>query len=488
MKARAERPAGAGGLTVALGLALSVGLACSGPSSPTDGAPPAPLVLLVSWDTTRADALGAYAAEAHWGLDLDPALRPAPRAPTADALAARGARFAWALAHAPTTLSSHTSVFSGLDPHAHGVPRNGVPVAASVPLLTERAKAAGFRTVAVVGASVLAADQGLKRGFDVYDDVLEQRVRRRFERPAAQVVERLLAEVDATPAGQPLFAFAHFFDAHSPYDTAPAALRGEMGVPGYKGPVTGASKNIDWLVIQARKGQLQLDDRRQARALYLAEVASMDAALGALLDGLEARGRLTDSLVVLFGDHGETLDERALHAYGHGLNVQLVDVHVPLVFAGSGALACAPAGRVVSDTVSLSELAPTVAACLGWPTLGDGRDLRAAWGLGLGPRLHFAEATKGPPATDPTAWDNLGFARAAGQGDRYLSSASGAPALVLSQRTPGQPPLDDPAAVASLSADLSAWDRLAPRHRDAPLTPSVAEALKALGYLDPSEQ
>lgn len=458
-------------------------VSCGRPSGSPSRAP-APLVLLVSWDTTRADALGAWAEESHWGRDLEPALRPAPRTPVADALAARGVRFAWALAHAPTTLSSHTSALSGLDPHGHAVPRNGVPVDASVPLLTERAQAAGYQTLAVVGASVLAKDQGLSRGFDVYDDVMEQRVRRRFERPAAQVVERLLAAVDEVPVDQPIFAFAHFFDAHSPYDTAPAALRAELGVPGYAGPVTGASKNIDWLVIQARKGQLTEADRRQARALYLAEVASMDQALGALLQGLEARGRLRDSLVVLFGDHGETLEERPQQPYGHGLNVQLVDVHVPLIFAGRGALACPPVGHTVRDTVSLSELAPTVAGCLGWPALGTGRDLRAAWGSGLAPRVHFAEATKGPPARDPAAWDNLGFARAASAEAHHLAAAPGE-GLQLSHRAPGQPPAVDPAAAEALEAALRAWDAAAPLRRAHQPSAQTAEALEALGYVDP---
>ncbi|MEC7948128.1 MAG: hypothetical protein VX265_11220, partial [Myxococcota bacterium] len=79
-------------------------LSCSGPAPEPDAvAVKGPLVLMVSWDTTRADALGSYADVAHWGLDLPESVRPRPRTPTADALAARGLRAQWALAHAPTT-------------------------------------------------------------------------------------------------------------------------------------------------------------------------------------------------------------------------------------------------------------------------------------------------------------------------------------------------------------------------------------------------
>ena len=96
-----------------------------------------PLVLLVSLDTTRADALSCYSDVSSWGLDLEPDERPLPRTPALDGLAADGLRFRWALAHAPTTLASHASVFSGRDSRGHGVYRNGVPLHSNGPLLTE---------------------------------------------------------------------------------------------------------------------------------------------------------------------------------------------------------------------------------------------------------------------------------------------------------------------------------------------------------------
>lgn len=460
--------------------AAALALLLAGCGAPTAG----PTVLLVSWDTTRADALGAYAAEAHWGLELDPNLRPSPRTPHADKLAARGVRFAWALAHAPTTLNSHTSVFSGLDPHQHGVPRNGFPVEQRVPLLTERFAAAGWATVATVGASVLSADQGLARGFQAYDDQITTRVRKRFERPADQVVDRLLQQIDAVPAAQPVFAFAHFFDAHSPYDGAPPDLQALIGVEGYTGPVTGTSENADWLVVSARAGTLSVDDRRQARALYLAEVAAMDRALGRLLAGLERRGRAKDSLVVLFGDHGETLDELPARAYGHGLDVHLVNLHVPLILAGQGSLACGPAGRVIEDTVSLSELAPAVAGCAGLAPVGAGRDLRAAWGAGLPPAVHFAEATKGGKAPPPGRWNNLRTARSATDGAHHWVAWPAEPRAALHLRAPGQPPVAEEEPSRDLEQALAAWDEAAPPYREEDLSADQAEALKALGYID----
>jgi arylsulfatase A-like enzyme len=450
-------------------------------------------VLLVSWDTTRADALGCYAEESHWGLDLDPSLRPTPRTPTADALAAGGVRARWALAHAPTTLNSHTSVFSGLDPHGHRVPRNGFPVPPDVPLLGERFSAAGWDTIAVVGASVLERDMGLSRGFRVYDDAVGTQVRRRFEDPADRVVDRALAAVDARPdPAAPLLLFAHFFDAHSPWDTAPADVRDGLLDPDYAGPFDGSSAAMDWIIPALRGGRLGTADRVQARAAYLAEVSFADRELGRLLTALESRGYDGDRLVVLFGDHGETLDELPRRPYQHGLDVELVDIHVPLLVSGRGRFAV-PEGFVLGRPVSLRDVGPTVLGIAGVQGgLGDGVDLRDAWvppgSVAPLPPPHFAEATK-PGSREPAdAWNNLGFARAVVADGHMLRAAPVlGEAASLHALAPGQPLVEDPVRAADLSERLSAWDAAAPARRAVSLRPETRAALEALGYLEPHE-
>lgn len=479
-------------------LLLGVLVACTGGSPPAAevgraagvGGPAGPLVLLVSWDTTRADALGCYAAEAHWGLDLPPSSRPPPLTPTADGLAARGLRARWALAHAPTTLNSHTSVFSGLDPHGHRVPRNGFPVPPDVPLLGERFAAAGWDTIAVVGASVLEEDMGLSRGFRVYDDAVGTRVRRRFEDPADRVVDRVLAAVDARPdPTQPLFVFAHFFDAHSPWDTAPEAVRSRILDPDYAGAFDGGGAAMDWAITQTRGPGLGTADRVQARGAYLAEVAFADQQLGRLLGALEARGLAEQQLVVLFGDHGETLDELPRRPFQHGVDVELVDIHVPLLIAGTGRFGV-PRGAVLGRPVSLRDIGPTVLGLSGLPgTLGDGVDLGDSWAspasVAPPPPPHFAEATKPGGRDGDDRWNNLGLARAVVHDGALLRRA---PLLREPARLhallAGQPRLDDAAAEARLGALLDAWDAGAPPGRAASLTPETRSALEALGYLE----
>ena len=80
--------------------------------APAQG-PHVPLNLLViSLDTTRGDRLGCYG-------------HATAVTPTIDALAARGVVFRNAIAHAPLTLPTHASLFTGTFPPEHGIRDNG---------------------------------------------------------------------------------------------------------------------------------------------------------------------------------------------------------------------------------------------------------------------------------------------------------------------------------------------------------------------------
>src|ERR1041385_151375 len=129
--------------------ALFLLAACRKPEAP---APPPASILLVTLDTTRADAV-----------------RP-DVAPAFNDIARTARRFAYAYAAVPQTLPSHTSMLTGLYPGGHGLHENGRYLSPKQPLHAERLHAAGHRTAAFVSAFALARRFGLARGFDVYDD------------------------------------------------------------------------------------------------------------------------------------------------------------------------------------------------------------------------------------------------------------------------------------------------------------------------------
>lgn len=309
---------------VALVLAGAAGAA----AGERERAPHARHLLLITLDTTRADALGAGAT------------------PVLDALAASGTSWSGALAPAPLTLPAHASLLTGLEPPAHGLRDNGGGVLpAELPTLATRLAGAGWQTGAVVASRVLDRRFGLGRGFAVYDDrMLADRIGEYGypERPAREVVDAALAWlVDRDPA-RPFFLWVHFYDPHAPY-------RADSG-PFGSGP----------------------------RADYLGEVAAVDRELGRLLGGLgPARG---ETLVAVAGDHGESLGEQG--EAGHGLLLHEGVLRVPLFVAGPGVRA----GRTIAGPVAAWRLAPTLLTLLGHPAgaLG-GRPLPVGAGAGEDP-------------------------------------------------------------------------------------------------------
>jgi arylsulfatase A-like enzyme len=292
--------------------------------APPPPAPDKPSVLLVTLDTTRADKLGCYGKTQ--GLT-----------PNLDAWASRSLLFSRCETPVPETVPAHLTMLSGWYPDRHGLRKNlEVRVAPDVPLLSEEFKQAGYATGAFVSAFVLSGDFGLARGFDEYDDSFydprtPQFVERRAEETLALARKWLAARQG------PWFCWVHLYDPHLPYDPpAPYAAK-HKGKP------------------------------------YDGEVAYMDASLGAFLADLEKGGKLKDAVLVICGDHGESLGEHGEMA--HGIFLYEATTWVPLILK---APALKGAGTV--DTcVSLADVAPTLREICGLKAVaGDGVSLAPA--------------------------------------------------------------------------------------------------------------
>jgi arylsulfatase A-like enzyme len=262
------------------------------------------------------------------------------------------------------------TLLTGWGPWQHGALLNGVPAPDDVPLLATALQEAGYRTGAFVSAFVLDEKVGLGRGFQVYDDdfawphggsdLLSVRfgaaARRRFlpkwvvERTGADTTDLALSWLrEGEP---PWFLWVHLFDPHAPYEP-PQAIQPFEVAPGMD-PVVAA---------------------------YDGELAAVDHELGRLLDAIARRGEASNTLVVVAGDHGESLGEHGVW-YDHGGDLFSPVARVPLVFRWPGVL---PEGVVVTELVELTDLAPTVRSLLGLPGAeGDGMDLAAVWSGGEG--------------------------------------------------------------------------------------------------------
>jgi arylsulfatase A-like enzyme/Flp pilus assembly protein TadD len=268
-------------------LCISLAAACrrGEPPSTGEGARPGrPSILLVTLDTTRADAVGPEAREVG--------------TPSFNAIAARGLRFRQAYAAVPETLPSHSSMLTGLYPAGHGVHENGRVLPGGVPLAAERLRQAGYRTAAFVASFVLARRFGLARGFEIYDDELPGG---RSERTARETTERALAYLrQQSSSDGPLLVWVHYFDPHHPYEP-PEPFRSQY-----------------------------------AASPYLGEVAAMDHDLGRLAKAFDERASRTGvgTALIVVGDHGEGLGDHGEALHGNLLYQSTM--LVPLVIAGPG--------------------------------------------------------------------------------------------------------------------------------------------------------
>ncbi len=325
------RGAGAGGATAALRVrarhrpssraargwpalaALAVGIACAPPRAPDPrGFEPRPTrgYVLVSLDTLRADHLSAYG----YGRETSPFLAR---------LAGRSTLFERVLAPYPATLVSHMSLFTGLYPQQHGVyPPNGV-LAAEVPTLPERFRAAGFRTAGFTEGGFVAGGYGFARGFEVFADPPYA-----DDADIEETFGRGLDFLRALAPGERFFLFLHSYSIHDPY-APPEPARGRFAP---RDPAA-AERSRGESLRDFNAGRLALDEgsAEDFARLYDGSILYVDGVLAAFFAELERLGLAADTTVVLTSDHGEEfLEHRRLghtQLYPESLFVPLLVIH-----------------------------------------------------------------------------------------------------------------------------------------------------------------
>ncbi len=398
-----------------------------------------PNVLLVTIDTLRADHVGCYG----YG---------AASTPTIDALAKRGIRFETALAHAPLTGPSHASILTGQTPLGHGFHNNsGFVLTPQVRTAAEDFRQSGYRTAAFVSGFPLDRRFGFDRGFDKYDDHLPKGNDRRrtpyVERIADATTDAVLhwlASPNPAPGPQPApwFLWVHYYDPHAPYEP-PAELA-----------------------------------KRYQQAPYDGEIAFVDQQLGRLMRTIDERNETGRTVVLVTGDHGESLGE---HGEGtHGIFIYDATLRVPWVMAGPAVAA----GRTSKTVARSIDVLPTLADFAGLPQRTDmeGRSLRPAVdGHEMGEAPTYAESLY--PEVE-LGWAPLHAWRASGF--KYIKAPK--PELYDMQKDPSETTNragDERARVEDLGSKLEVALRRPPPTATA-AAPAVdaetADRLRALGY------
>ena len=235
--------------------------------------------------------------------------------PVFDRVARQGVLFANAYCSAPSCSPSRSSILTGR-------------------FLWQLETAANLRGV-------------LPARFDVYPEALEEAgyhvgfmdkgwspgvLGQRDRNPAGPRFKHFEQFMQKRPKGKPFCFWFGSWDAHRPYDR-------DSGIQ--------AGMNPDDVAVPACLPDTPVV--REDLCDYYLEVQRFDKRVGQMLDTLEERGELDNTLVVMAGDNGLPFPRCKVELYDTG-------TRVPLAVAWGRAIKGA---RVVQDFVNLAELGPT---------------------------------------------------------------------------------------------------------------------------------
>jgi uncharacterized sulfatase len=373
---------------------LDIGALASAAFRPTPAPPDRPNVLLIAIDDLNT-SLGCYD-------------HPLVKSPNIDRLAARGIKFDRAYCQYPLCNPSRSSLLSGLRPDRSRIYDNGTPIRKVFPdivTLPQLFKNNGYFSGRVgkiyhYGVPGQIGTSGLDdapswnefvnpRGRDRDDeaDVINFTPDRQLGaalcwmeakgtdeeqtdgKVAAETIRLLQEHKD-----KPFLLAAGFYRPHVPdiatkkyFDMYPLE---NVTLP--KEP-EGHLTNVPPIALTTKPLNYGLEEEKLCRfkRAYFASITFVDAQVGKVLDELERLGLSTNTVVVLFGDHGWSLGE-----HGQWQKQLLFEevARVPLIVALPRTVATGPCPR----TVELVDIYPTLAELCGLkpPENLEGRSMR----------------------------------------------------------------------------------------------------------------
>lgn len=334
-------------------------------------------VVLISFDTVRADHLGCYGYSR-------------PVSPHIDAFARGAVLFRHTVAQSSWTRPATTTILTGLYPRTHKTNRLQDKLSGQALTLAEMLRARGYRTAGFVSNVNVSASYGLGQGFETYKLLPDQ--------------HSSAADVNVQAAGwlrngwtrdAPFFLYLHTLEPHAPYDPAPAFR--QRFAPEVHDAALSTMRIFHSL--ELRKVLPTPEMLRSFRDLYDAEIATNDAAFGDLIDLLVQRGLWDNTVVVFISDHGEEFLDHGGWQHGSTLHNEMLNVPLIVRAPGTGA-------RTVQRQVQQVDVVPTVLDLLGLPVppVVEGHSL-VPWMTG--------GAADGEPEAEAYSWLNLTGSRAA---------------------------------------------------------------------------
>ncbi len=258
-------------------------------------------IVLVTFDSLRADAVGGFVGEGGLTPNLDALIREADWSGQAIASSSWG-------------LPSMASLFTGLRPWQHRVLRAEDRIPPEILTLPEALQARGYETCGFMGEPMYSKEAGFGQGFDLFTRLGK----------GTEAGQKLRS---AGPAGgDRRFVWVHFSEPQAPYYRRPKFVA-RLGLRGRDLPYRVLPHQLAPFFDPAVPLPPGLEQR--FRTMYRLNVAWADERLGKLLKELRASGQWDRTLLVVTSTHGEEFGEKGQILNGGNLGRQLLEV--PLV-------------------------------------------------------------------------------------------------------------------------------------------------------------
>ena len=368
------------GIRIAAAIGIIAGAAAALVWAVAPGRPDRPNIVLLVWDTCRADRLSAYGYSK-------------PTTPWLEEFARDAVLYREAFSPSPWTPPAHASLFTGLLPENHHLRNGGEDrVRRGVPLLAETLRASGYETIGFSCNAFVSPSTGLSEGFERMTPLYGgDRGAGTAVRVEEGIAAWLRARRAAPPAGRerPLFLFVNFMDCHLPRRPPAEDIAAVTGSPHVDAAVSRAV-SIDQLQANAHLYGIRAidpDTLAGMSVVYDAAAHYLDRMTGRVVGMLDDEGLLEDAMVVITSDHGEHLGEHGL--LSHQLSLYDPVQRIPLVARWPGRL---EGGRIERAQVRLQDLHPTLLEAAGVrPPPGTALDAVSLLEEPLRARLHRAQ-------------------------------------------------------------------------------------------------
>ncbi len=314
-----------------------------------------PNILWIVMDTARADHLSTYGYEKE-------------TSPNLDNIAKDGVVYLNNVSPSTWTLPSHASMVTGMFPSKHGADGSWQWLGDNFTTIGEVLKKEGYNTYGISNADSFSQLTNLSQGFDEFVylprnpsplsklSIIQSLgklvdIFAIYNSPLDRLYEVLssppLGKIDAgatfsnkiaksyiensLDSKKPFFMFINYVEPHRPYgDTIEYLKDKDLEYP--KGHMIDIGRKIgenpQWYYPQENV-EMSNEDKEIINSLYDMDLLYLDQKIGEIVDHLENKSLLEDTLIIITSDHGENLGQHNVVNHVYGIWRELT--HVPLI-------------------------------------------------------------------------------------------------------------------------------------------------------------